>query len=102
MFSLKIIHSLVKKKMITLFNGLEVDTTLLSFAAFIYILALVAIFKMHDSKKAFLFLLYISASSFLIFLFVKYSFISSLLVLFYIGHLLYNNGSKHTYDHEEF
>ncbi|GAA4514528.1 hypothetical protein [Sphingobacterium thermophilum] len=77
--------------MIQLMEGLNIDTTLLSFASFIYGLALIAIYKMHNIKKGLLFLLYISTSAFLIYLFITYSFVSSVLVLLYIGHLLYNN-----------
>lgn len=86
--------------MITLFNSLQVDSTLLFFGSFIYVLAMIAIFKMHDIKKALLFLSYITASAFLIYLFIQYSFISSILVLMYIAHLLYNNGTADLY-HEE-
>lgn len=76
--------------MFSMFN-LSIDSILFSFAAFIFVLALIAVYQMHDIRKGLLFIGYITASIFLIYLFITYSFISSILVLLYIGHLLYNN-----------
>lgn len=83
--------------MITLFDTLQVDITVLSIALFIYAFALIAIFQMHDYKKGFLFLVYITGTALLLFLFLKYSLLSSVVVFLYIAHLVYNNlrGSRH-------
>ena len=75
----------------SLFDLSQIDSTILSIAGFILSLALVAIYKMEDLKKGLLFLLYIVGSGIMIYIFVKYSFLSAFVVLFYIGHLLYNN-----------
>lgn len=79
--------------MVSLIDSLELDSTILSIAGFVLTLALVAIYKMEDMKKGFLFLLYILASGLLIYLFIQYSFISAFVILLYIGHLLYNNSA---------
>ncbi len=77
--------------MITLFDSVQLDLTIVSIVGFIYILAFVAIYKMHNIREGALFFLYITASAFMIFIFIKYSLISSIVVLLYIGHLVYNN-----------
>jgi len=82
--------------MITVFDSVQLDITVVSILGFIYILAFVAIYKMHNIKEGILFFLYITASAFMIFIFIKYSLISSIIVLLYIGHLVYNNlNSEH-------
>ncbi len=82
--------------MITVFDSVQLDITVVSILGFIYILAFIAIYKMHNIKEGILFFLYITASAFMIFIFIKYSLISSIIVLLYIGHLVYNNlNSEH-------
>lgn len=77
--------------MITFLENLHLDMTIVSIVGFVYILAFVAIYQMRNIKEGLLFLLYITGSALLIFLFMRYSFISAILVLIYIGHLVYNN-----------
>lgn len=77
--------------MITIFETIQLDLTVLSIVGFVYLLALVAIYQMRNIKDGLLFLLYITGSALLIFIFMKYSFISAVLVLMYIAHLVYNN-----------
>lgn len=77
--------------MITLFNSIQFDTTVTAIVGFVYVLAFVAIYKMHNIQAGFLFFLFITAAAFMIFIFMKYSVISSIVITLYIGHLVYNN-----------
>lgn len=77
--------------MIDLLDTLQLDPTVVGIVGFVYALALIAIYKMHNLKEGLLFLLFISASALMIFLFMKYSMISAVVVLLYIGYLLRHN-----------
>jgi hypothetical protein len=77
--------------MITLFDTVPLDSTVVAIAGFVYILAFVAIYKMHDIKEGLLFFLFITAAALMIFIFMRYSMISALVVLLYIGNLVYSN-----------
>lgn len=77
--------------MITLFNSLHLDLTVTAIISFIYILACVAIYQMHNTKDGILFFLYITASAFIIFLFINFTMISAGIVFLYIMRLVYRN-----------
>lgn len=77
--------------MITIFNVFQLDLTVLAIIGFIYILAFVAIYNMHNIKDGILFFLYITSSALLIFIFIHFTLISASLIFLYIIHLVYRN-----------
>lgn len=77
--------------MFTFIDNLPVDMTVVAMVSFVMILALLAIYKMHNIKDAVLFLLYIAGSVLVIYLFMSFPSICAIVVFLYIMRLVYRN-----------